>query len=428
MIHFQRFRHLFKEASWIVVGQAMFMIGSLVGVRLLTGLLTPDEYGKLSLGITIVVLLCQVLFAPLGKGVTRFYAPAIEAGDLSGYLYAVRDFVNRITIIIIGLMTFGVATLIVMGFSQWASMYTGSLIYASVFGYNFILSGIQQAARQRSVVAIHQGVESWLRFLVATILVGWLGANCTIAMLGFAIGGTIVVASQYIYFQKVMPNHRTWIDNQQIWQEKIWQYAWPMSVFGIFTWGQIVSDRWVLGLFRTTEEVGMYAVLFQLGYYPISMATVMIVQFLEPILFQKAGDGSDAKRNDNVRLLCWRLTLLSLGLTIVAFLTALLLHVQIFQLFVAPEYRKTSYLLPWMVLSGGIFAASQTMTLNLSSQANTYKMMPAKIMTALLGIALNIVGGYYLGTVGIVMASVVFSISCLFSMILVSIPWGNSNT
>jgi O-antigen/teichoic acid export membrane protein len=420
MIRLERFQHLFKEGFWIVVGQAMVMVGSLAGVRLLTGLLNPAEYGELALGITIATLVNQTILGPLGQGVMRFYAPAIEEKDLEGYLYAVRQLVLISTIVIVGLMSIGLVSLIITGQYQWMTITISSLIFASVSGYNSILSGIQNAARQRSVVAIHQGMESWLRFLVATVLITWLGANSTVAMIGYALGVVIVVGSQSFYFLKAVPNFRTWIDHNNDWQQKIWQYSWPMSVFGIFTWLQLVSDRWALGLFRTKDEVGMYAALFQLGYYPISMATGMAIQFLAPIFFQRSGDGKDIQRNANVSSLGWRLTALAVGLTGIAFFAAFLLHIQIFQIFVAQEYRQVSYLLPWMVLSGGIFSASQTISLNLMSQNKTYKMMPIKIATALLGILLNLFCGYSYGILGIVIANVIFSISCFLSVVALS--------
>ena len=43
-------------------------------------------------------------------------------------------------------------------------------------------------------------------------------------------------------------------------------------------------------------------------------------------------------------------------------------------------------------------------------------MMLAKIMTALLGIALNFAGAYWYGIKGIVGAGVIFSITCFLSM------------
>ena len=415
-----RFQRLFKEGFWIVFGQAMVMIGSLVGVKLLTGLLNPAEYGELALGMTIATLINQIILGPMGQGVMRFYAPAIEEDDLCGYLYAVKRLVFISAAIIMFVILIAIVGLNLAGRSEWITISITSILFASISGYNAILSGIQSAARQRSVAAIHQGLESWSRFLVAVGLISWLGATSTVAMIGYALSAIFVVVSQSIYFLKIVPNPMAWIDCQKGWDRKILQYSWPMSIFGIFTWFQLVSDRWTLGLFRTTEEVGMYATLFQLGYYPISMATGMVVQFLAPIFFQRAGDGSHARRNANVNILSWRLTGLSLGLTGIAFGITFLLHTQIFQIFVAQQYREVSYLLPWVVLSGGIFAASQTIALNLMSQAKTYTMMPTKIGTALLGVLLNLVGSYFYGTVGIVMASVMFSISCFFSMAALS--------
>ena len=85
-----RFRRLFKEGIWIALGQVMAMLGLLVGVRLLTELLDPAAYGELALGMTLAILANQIIFGPLGGGVARFYAPAVEQGDLGSYLSAVR--------------------------------------------------------------------------------------------------------------------------------------------------------------------------------------------------------------------------------------------------------------------------------------------------------------------------------------------------
>jgi O-antigen/teichoic acid export membrane protein len=420
MIRLQRLRHLFKEGSWIVVGQAMVMIASLLGVRLLTGLLSPAEYGELALGLTIATLVNQTILGPLAQGVLRFYAPAIEKDDLGGYLYAVRQLVSIATIVIFCLISISLVSLILTGQNKWIAIIISSLIFASVSGYNIILSGIQNAARQRSIVALHQGSEYWLRFLVATLLISCLGASSTIAMIGYALGSAIVTASQSVYFLKAVPSPGTWTDRHQVWQQQIWKYSWPISTFGVFTWFQMASDRWALGLFRTTDEIGMYAVLFQLGYNPIAMVTGMAVQFLEPIFFQRSGDGSDTLRNANVSRLGLRLTGIALGLTTISFCGSLLLHTQIFEIFADKKYRDVSYLFPWMVLSGGIFSASQTIALNLMSQNKTYKMLPFKIGTALFGIMLNFCGGYYYGILGIVIANTIFSISCLLSMITLS--------
>src|SRR5665647_2701772 len=85
----ERFRRLSKEGAWIVLGQASAVLGSLASVRLLTELLDPAAYGELALGMTVASLVNQTVLGPLSNGITRFYAPAQERGDLRSYLTAV---------------------------------------------------------------------------------------------------------------------------------------------------------------------------------------------------------------------------------------------------------------------------------------------------------------------------------------------------
>lgn len=425
MFRTERFRRLFKESFWVVLGQGVAVLGSLVGVRLLTELLDPATYGEFALGMTAAAFVSLIVFGPLGAGITRFYAPAVEHGGLGGYLKAVRRLVLTATVIIV-LMTILVDIgLLIAGRAEWIAITSAALTFAALSGYYSILGGIQNAARQRSIVALHQGMDSWSRLLVAAGLIWWLGMSSAVAMVGYALGTILVLASQYAFFRKIAQQNSVVID-QRNWHKQILGYSWPFGAWGIFVWAQSASDRWALGLFAATQEVGLYAVLFQLGYYPISMVTGMAAQLLTPIFYQHAGDGSDSRRKAKVNSLSWRMTWLTLGVTGILFLAAMLFHAQVFKVIVAKEYASVSYLLPWMMLSGGVFAAGQTMALNLMSQMKAHTMMAAKISTALMGVALNFAGAYWFGIKGIVIASVIFSALHLLWVAMLSKKFGES--
>ena len=67
-IKIQKYKHLFKESSWILIGQIATIIGSLVLVRVLTEYLDPVDYGILALGMTIAGLMNQVVTGASLKG------------------------------------------------------------------------------------------------------------------------------------------------------------------------------------------------------------------------------------------------------------------------------------------------------------------------------------------------------------------------
>lgn len=417
MLLTKRFRRLFKEGFWIALGQVLTVAGSLIGVRLLTDLLTPNAYGELTLGMTIATLVNQIILGPLSGGITRFYAPALECGDMAEYLSAAKRLALYATGIVFLIILFSIIGLTVARQTQWLAITVSALVFAIFSGYCANLSGIQTAARQRTIVAIHQGLEPLLRLLIAVGLLLWLGTTSTIAMISYAIAALLMFGSQVFFFRKTIISN-TFNTINRNWPSKIWQFSWPIGIFGIFTWLQLVSDRWALQVFSSTRDVANYAVLYQLGYYPISLLTGMAMQFLVPILYQRAGDANDSRRNADVNRLSWQLVWLSLGLTLVASLLVILLHPLLFRILVAKEYAAVSYLLPWMIAAGGIFASGQTLASNLLAQMKTREMITAKIVTALVGVILNFVGAYWYGLIGIIYAGVLFSILYFLWMVM----------
>ena len=418
MLRSERFRRLFKEGFWIVLGQVMVVLGALVSVRVLTELLSPAAYGELALGMTLATLVNQTLLGPLSGGLARFYSPAVEHGDISGYLKAARKLIYYATGIIILISILVVLGLKITGLTSWIGIAITAFIFAILSGYNACLSGIQSAARQRAVVAMHQGADPITRLIIAAAMLMWLGATSAAAMLGYSIATLLVLGSQAFFFRKIIAKQASTVDEGRNWEDEIWKFSLPIGTWGIFTWVQLVSDRWALQLFSTTEEVGKYAALYQLGYYPVALITGMAMQFLVPILYQRAGDASDSRRQANVNSLSWKLTWMTIGLTFVVFIGALLLHTQIFWILVAKEYSSVSYLLPWMIFAGGAFASGQTLAANLMAQMKTREMITAKIITALLGLVFNVLGAYWYGIVGIVCAGVLFSMAYLTWMII----------
>jgi len=408
-ISFTRIRRLAREGSWIVLGQIATVAGSLVLVRVLTEYLSPAQFGQLALGLTVAGLVNQVVMGGIGGGISRFYSIATERDDLAGYLSATRRLLAYATGVVALLGIVIIAGLWSFGYSQWLGLAAAALLFSVLGGYNSSLNGIQNAARQRAIVAFHGGLDAWFKILLALAFMYWLGASSTAVVVGYACSSMLITASQLVFLRRTIPEQHTPASNHQQWLPQMWAYSMPFSTWGAFTWMQHVSDRWALQASASINDVGHYAVLFQLGYTPIALITGMAMSFFGPILYQRSGDATDHARNTNVHHLGWLMSNLSLLVTLFSFSITFVFHEWLFGLLVATEYRASSYLLPWVVLAGGLFAAGQMLALKLMSEMKSSAMTTAKIVTALIGILLNVIGAWLAGMHGVVFAMVAFS-------------------
>ena len=412
-----RFRRLAKEGVWVLGGQAASIIGALVLVRILTEYLEPAQYGQLALGLTVAALVNQVVMGGVTAGISRFYSIASERNNLPGYLYASQRLMGYATFAVAVIALILMMGLLWLGYSEWMGLALAALLLSLSSGYSASLSGIQNAARQRAVVAFHGGLDAWLKILLAVGVMLWLGRSSTAVVLGYALSSLLVTGSQFFFLRRLIRPQKVRPQATANWVRQIWTYSWPFSTWGIFTWAQQVSDRWALQTFVSTQEVGLYAVVYQLGYVPIGLATGMAMTFLGPILYQRSGSATDLSRNISVHRIAWRITYAGLLMTALAFGLTLLLHEWIFGLVVAAKYHGVSYLLPWMVLAGGIFAAGQMLALKLMSEMKSAVMTTAKIVTAILGVGLNIYGASWFGLQGVVAALLAFSTLYFFWML-----------
>lgn len=424
-----RLRKLAKEFTWIILGQVVVVIGSLTLVRVLTELLTPAEYGKLALALTLVGLFGQVIFGGLGGGISRYYAVAAEKRDLHGFLAASFKLLCFATLVSIGVGLAIASGFALLSFSQWIGLALAATVLAILSGYNGSMNGVQNAARQRATVAMHRGLDAWLKIILAVSFILWLGKSSTAVILGFALSTFLVTLSQLVFLRKTIlpraPSYSKPVTYE--WTQKIWVYSWPFSAWGIFSWMQQSSDRWALGLLSDTQDVGLYAVLFQLGYTPISLVLNMSLTLLGPILYQRAGDATCEMRNRHVHQLIWRTSTVALALTGLAVLFASALHDWLFGILVAKDFRGVSYLFPWLLLAGGMFATGQVLSLKSMSEMKSRVLIAPKIITALLGIGLNALGAVLAGLEGVVAALVAFSTIYLVWMILLAKSKGARN-
>jgi len=162
----------------------------------------------------------------------------------------------------------------------------------------------------------------------------------------------------------------------------------------------------------------MYQALYQLGYYPITIAAGLITQLISPIIYNIAGDASSEPNMRRVDRINNVLILSCLALTALYWTLTALFHRLLFRILLPPTYHAVSELLPWMAISGGLFATGQIATVRQMANRETGQLVSPKVATSLLWILLNILGARFFGIAGVVYAGAVASIAYLAWLLL----------
>jgi O-antigen/teichoic acid export membrane protein len=409
---------------WVGVGQFVAVVGSMAGLRVLTGVLDPNVYGELALGITVSTLAQQIMFGPLVGAFMRHFSVAQEQKKLKSYFSGTWHLCALATAAAIGVTAF-VCMFLLGKYYKWIPLVVLASALSVVSGYAAAFDVMQNAARERIVAALHQGASQALRYVVAAGFVLWFGMSSSAAMTGFAIATLVILISQWHFFRKtIVPLAVSETTSQSIerdyWVREMWRYGRPSCIFGIFTWMQISSERWALAEFTNKTDVGLYATLYQIGFIPISLIYGLLLQILSPIIYEKAGDCSDVDRVKQSRRLVTVILIIMAITTGLSAIGSMVLHNQIFKLLAAAEYRSVSEWLPLMVLYGGIFACAQAISLRQMTEFDTRALMAPKVVTCLIAVGLNYFGAYHYGLRGVVFGDIIFAAIYLCWMIAIT--------
>lgn len=407
---------LAAEAAWVMAGQALASLGGLACIRVMTDQLPPETYGKLALLLTFCTLVTQVLLGGTNAAGGRFYAIAAECGQVRNFASALLAVSVRLTAIggliaILGVTVFGVF----LGLPSATSLAV-AFTYAVVSGLGAIVNSVLNAARLRGLSAIHQAADAWLRVGLLAVLFHALSQSPLAALFAYALAALIVTLSQTLLARARMRRESSPAPADRDWRREIVDFSLPYVPWTLVIWLQQCSDRWALGYFATTHEVGAYAVIFQLGYSSLIMLFSIGMRFIQPIVYQAASQSSASGSPRGVKDYNLRLIAGGLSVGAICFILASMLHVEVFTLLVGADYRQYSPYLPWMVLCAALFGASEVLLLKMQSDLRVRRLSQVKVGLGVAGIAFNLLGAAAGGLNGIVVALVVFNVVNLIVM------------
>lgn len=426
-LHFKNLKNIIfnGEFFWVAIGQISTILLSILLIKILTQYLNPYEYGKLSLILSLGFLISVIPSAYFLSGIERMYSLSSINNELNEYLAAIKKMaITSLFQSLIAVVLFVIILKIAFPkYWEWKYEISISILFVIISSFSTALTSIFNAARKRRVIAFYTFLDSMLKISLI-IMFSYLGIiNVFTILILYLVGILITLIMKYISFVNQISNGFSLTNVSTSvsmkWKKKMYNYSTPFVYFQLFTWAHTSSDRWALEFFSSTEDAGYLSILLQIGYAPYTILTGIMITYIAPILFDIYGDGN-RKNKLEVHKLSMKISYLIIIITLIATLFAFYLHSFIFSIFTNSQFYPVSYLLPWVVLAAGLFSCGQMLFTKLTSELKVRELIKPKIITALIGIAMNIIAAYIWQIEGSVFSLLAFSMFYFLWMLYLS--------
>jgi len=396
---------ILREGGWVALGQLLSVAATLISIRIMTELLSPEEFGRLTLMVGAAALALGLVSTPRLQAVMRFYPEWSRAERLWILRQTARNLILSLVVGSALLISLGGSVFSVFSDQAW---HIGILIGA-LFVVDALLAFEQaflNAARRQRAAAIIQTANAWSRPLVA-IAASWLfGFNADAALLGYIVGSGFVLfgVRKLVPLEGQLPDPSAFVPvdakARTELSKTIKLYALPLAPLAVFGWLSGMGDRYIIAGILSLPEVGLYAAAYGLASRPFLMLSAIIEQTLRPILQNAISDGA----TEEIEIAKRRMLVISVFFAIIGVVAFFFLNDLAGYLFLSKEYRSATELMPWIALGYALLCISSVFTRFCYAFDATQYVLALTVSGSLIGISVLVPAAMYYGLQGAVIA------------------------
>lgn len=393
---YNRYNAYKNEVLWVVMGSILVFLGGIFSVKILTNIMTPNAYGQLVLGLTIVGVLNTFIYGPLGQSVLRYHSIYHKKKILPTFYHSTKLVVIRVTVVI--LLTGLVATLLVRIFSpEWALLTFIAIGFGVLRGILGILNAYFTAKRHRKIVALNLGMESWLKILFSLLIIAIISNTAVSVVSGYIIAVLLVLVVQLYKFRNNIDltsflNAKKGINHNEskVVTNKLVKYSLSFTTLSIFTTICLYSDKWMLNSFTSVGDVGIYAVIQQIANVPIMLLNSMTSTFITPIIFSRAAKVASLPQEKNsMRII--QITAVSIASVLSLSILSMFYFSEWLVVTMTSETFSKHHNLLWILASGYSFSSiAQILFLRAQSLEQPKAILPAWVIRSISFVILSI--------------------------------------
>jgi O-antigen/teichoic acid export membrane protein len=372
----------------------------------------------------ILTIFAQFAFGPLGAAITRYSAEKdTENGSFWLTLRAIENILYLLQIIVF------IVIVIILG---WRAIYNedipGFIFMAGLsFAFSnglFSLKNAELLGQGKQISISIRRIGEALTRLISGTFAAWYFESGTFVLIGMTLGTFVwCIPNKKLFIYHTYVNRCKMVVSIK----KLFRFAFPFIIWGLFTGFLLVSDKYFIGIFNGDIELGRYAPIYQLSYTPIALLFAVYVQLLTPGLYQARRKPAGNRNSVEIKRYIFKASIISIFISIICGAMSLLLAEPIGQYFLSENYWRYLDIAPILVLSAGIFSAGQLMSLWFQVFEKTNKLINIKVTTAVFGVMCNALGSYYFGVSGVVIGILFFSLMYTLWMAIIVINDGDDS-
>ena len=342
-------------------------MGSIVGLKLLTQLLPKEIYGRVNLLEVAMVLPGWLFFAPIMQAAIRLYAPSRESKNLGPLFRTILTLYFWVSLLVaaVGLTLIHTGLFKGTNFTPLALTLTLAILLANT--WQLLGTGISGAARLRRRAAGLSVFTTWSRPLCAGAFILLFAPSLGAVLTGYLVASLAMLAPSLKPVRIAFHERNTpWVQKEIL--AKLLAYGAPYAIWSAFAWGENYVDRYILQFLLGAATVGPYVAAFQVASMPFGFGAAFFLQLATPIVFERAGAGTEPMRLASGRAVVQSSVGLFAGLGILMIIGYALGGVWIMRLLTRADYVVSSGILT--VLAVSAFAQSLALLLGTSVLAH----------------------------------------------------------
>ncbi len=370
----------------------------MVGVRLLTEVLSPAVFGEASLLAGVAMLITTTLVNPSMQALLRHYPAEESSGDrVVVKMVAVRNIWLTVkTASPVFLPLIGVAVLI-----GWVTPISAMLVAAlvGVDGLRSLQISLLNATRRHSWFGIWQNGEAWGRPIIAYGAVTMLGASADVVLAAFVLTtGLLYLGLRRLTIVSHEKEASSKMKDERL-LDAFKSFTRPLMPVGLIGWTSNMADRYMIGWLLSTKDVGAYVAVYSLASRPLLMLASIAENTIRPRYYSALRAQSPVSMK---YVGVWFLIAIA-GSTGVC-IGFIYFHGLVSSFLLGPEFRESSYLAPWIAAGYGIYALTNVTTRICFAYDATKSVLLSEATGAVLSVMIGFPLIYFYGVEGAAMA------------------------